>query len=81
MPSGASTGPARNLDGPDRRSDRGHFHFTKPSGTADTSRTDLTVRLSRDDGASRPDHALLKPGASGYSTMAVLAEEPGPGDP
>ncbi|OLT12590.1 hypothetical protein BJF79_21930 [Actinomadura sp. CNU-125] len=42
------------------------------SNTADTSRTDLTVRLSRDDGASWPHHALVKPGASGYSTMAVL---------
>ncbi|QFG22782.1 exo-alpha-sialidase [Actinomadura sp. WMMB 499] len=44
------------------------------SNTADTSRTDLTVRLSRDDGASWPHHALLKPGASGYSTLAVLPD-------
>ncbi|RSN51693.1 sialidase family protein [Actinomadura sp. WAC 06369] len=44
------------------------------SNTADTSRTDLTVRLSRDDGVSWPRHALIKPGASGYSTMAVLAD-------
>ncbi|TDC44941.1 exo-alpha-sialidase [Actinomadura sp. KC345] len=39
-----------------------------------TGRNDLTVRVSRDDGASRPEAALLKPGAAGYSTMAVLAD-------
>ncbi|TYB41866.1 sialidase family protein [Actinomadura chibensis] len=44
------------------------------SNNAAASRTDLTVRLSSDDGASWPRHALLKPGAAGYSTMAVLAD-------
>ncbi|MEU8340836.1 sialidase family protein [Spirillospora sp. NPDC048832] len=44
------------------------------SNNAATSRTDLTVRVSRDDGASWPRHALIKPGAAGYSTMAVLAD-------
>ncbi|WP_165970725.1 sialidase family protein [Actinomadura sp. 6K520] len=44
------------------------------SNNAATDRTDLTVRVSRDDGASWPAHALLKPGAAGYSTMAVLAD-------
>ncbi|MEU4690418.1 exo-alpha-sialidase [Actinoplanes sp. NPDC023714] len=38
------------------------------------SRNDLTVRLSTDDGASWPARALVKPGAAGYSTMAVLAD-------
>ncbi|MEV4678338.1 sialidase family protein [Actinomadura sp. NPDC049382] len=37
------------------------------------ARTDLTGRVSRDDGASWPHQALIKPGAAGYSTMAVLA--------
>lgn len=44
------------------------------SNNAATSRTDLTVRVSRDDGASWPHDALLKPGTAGYSTMAVLAD-------
>ncbi|MEU4421747.1 exo-alpha-sialidase [Actinoplanes sp. NPDC024001] len=35
-------------------------------------RSDLTVRLSTDDGASWPARALIKPGGAGYSTMAVL---------
>ncbi|MFG1945344.1 exo-alpha-sialidase [Nonomuraea sp. NPDC048826] len=38
-----------------------------------TARNDLTVRLSTNDGASWPARALIKPGAAGYSTMAVLA--------
>ena len=37
-----------------------------------TSRTDLTVRLSADDGRTWPARALVAPGAAGYSTMAVL---------
>ncbi|MEV4481372.1 exo-alpha-sialidase [Micromonospora coxensis] len=37
-----------------------------------SGRTNLTVRLSTDDGAGWPARALLKPGAAGYSTMAVL---------
>ncbi|MEV5709583.1 sialidase family protein [Actinoallomurus sp. NPDC052274] len=44
------------------------------SNNAATGRTDLTVRLSRDDGSSWPQEALLKPGAAGYSTMAVLPD-------
>ncbi|TMR28825.1 sialidase family protein, partial [Actinomadura geliboluensis] len=44
------------------------------SNNAATSRTDLTVRVSRDDGATWPHQALIKPGAAGYSTMAVLAD-------
>ncbi|AXK32828.1 DUF756 domain-containing protein [Streptomyces armeniacus] len=44
--------------------------FSNPASS--TSRTDLTVRLSEDDGASWPYAALLKPGTAGYSTMAVL---------
>lgn len=60
-------------------------HLTPAEGTpktTDTSlfsnpahanqRNDLTVRLSSDDGATRPDSALLAPGTAGYSTMAVL---------
>lgn len=39
-----------------------------------TTRNDLTVRLSTDDGASWPARALLKPGGAGYSTMAVLSD-------
>ncbi|MFG3704665.1 exo-alpha-sialidase [Micromonospora sp. NPDC047670] len=38
-----------------------------------TARENLTVRLSTDDGASWPARALVRPGAAGYSTMAVLA--------
>lgn len=38
-----------------------------------TARSDLTVRLSTDDGATWPVRALIKPGAAGYSTMAVLS--------
>lgn len=38
-----------------------------------TARNDLTVRLSTDDGTTWPARALVKPGAAGYSTMAVLA--------
>ncbi|MEW2352317.1 sialidase family protein [Spirillospora sp. NPDC029432] len=44
------------------------------SNTAATSRTNLTVRVSRDDGTSWPREALVKPGAAGYSTMAVLPD-------
>ncbi|QKW37772.1 exo-alpha-sialidase [Actinomadura sp. NAK00032] len=44
------------------------------SNNAATSRTDLTVRVSRDDSATWPHQALIKPGAAGYSTMAVLAD-------
>ncbi|MEV0193510.1 sialidase family protein [Kitasatospora purpeofusca] len=36
------------------------------------TRSDLTVRVSRDDGASWPHEALLKSGPSGYSSTAVL---------
>ncbi|MFI6517690.1 exo-alpha-sialidase [Spirillospora sp. NPDC050679] len=44
------------------------------SNNAATSRTELTVRVSRDDGASWPRSALIKPGAAGYSTMAVMPD-------
>ncbi|WP_217919654.1 sialidase family protein, partial [Actinomadura sp. BRA 177] len=44
------------------------------SNNAATSRTDLTIRVSRDDAASWPHEALIKPGTAGYSTMAVLAD-------
>lgn len=44
------------------------------SNNAADDRTDLTVRVSRDDGASWPRAALIKPGTAGYSTMAVLAD-------
>lgn len=42
------------------------------SNAAGSSRTDLTVRVSRDDGASWPHEALLAAGTAGYSTTAVL---------
>ena len=44
-------------------------------GTNDgtTSRVNLTVRLSTDDGASWPDSALLVPGTAGCSTTAAGA--------
>ncbi|GHH66842.1 hypothetical protein GCM10017673_13040 [Streptosporangium violaceochromogenes] len=38
-----------------------------------TSRNDLTVRLSEDDGAHWTARALVRPGSAGYSTTAVLA--------
>ena len=44
------------------------------SNNAATSRTGLTIRVSRDDGASWPHEALIKPGTAGYSTMAVLPD-------
>ncbi|MGW2282107.1 exo-alpha-sialidase [Streptomyces sp. NPDC001770] len=37
------------------------------------SRSELTVQVSEDDGASRRHRVLIKSGAAGYSTMAVLA--------
>ncbi|WP_435130133.1 sialidase family protein [Actinacidiphila sp. bgisy144] len=37
-----------------------------------SSRSELTVRVSSDDGASWPRQALVKSGAAGYSTLAVL---------
>ncbi|GGM48630.1 exo-alpha-sialidase [Dactylosporangium sucinum] len=43
------------------------------NNASSSSRNNLTVRLSTDNGASWPARALLKPGAAGYSTMAVLA--------
>ncbi|MER7366908.1 sialidase family protein [Nonomuraea wenchangensis] len=44
------------------------------SGNAHASaRSDLTVRLSTDDGATWPTRALIRTGTAGYSTMAVLA--------
>jgi sialidase-1 len=43
------------------------------SGNASgTSRSELTVHVSDDDGASWPRQALIKSGTAGYSTMAVL---------
>ena len=39
-----------------------------------SARSNLTVRLSTDDGASWPNSALLVPGTAGYSTTAVLAD-------
>ncbi|MFD0257246.1 exo-alpha-sialidase [Kitasatospora indigofera] len=44
------------------------------ASTDNAARPDLTVRVSRDDGASWPHEVLLKAGASGYSSMAVLAD-------
>ncbi|MFS8197469.1 exo-alpha-sialidase [Streptomyces sp. CWNU-52B] len=45
------------------------------SGNASgSSRDDLTVRVSEDDGVSWPHQVLIKPGAAGYSTMAVLGD-------
>lgn len=46
--------------------------FSNPASTS--ARDDLTVRTSSDDGASWSDGALIKPGAAGYSTMAVLED-------
>ncbi|WP_328470379.1 exo-alpha-sialidase [Streptomyces sp. NBC_00448] len=37
-----------------------------------SSRSELTVRVSQDDGASWPYQALVKSGDAGYSTLAVL---------
>ncbi|MEU1085627.1 exo-alpha-sialidase [Streptomyces sp. NPDC005892] len=43
------------------------------SGNASAAgRNELTVRVSEDDGASWQHEVLIKPGAAGYSTMAVL---------
>jgi sialidase-1 len=39
-----------------------------------SSRVDLTVRYSTDDGATWPYAALLVPGTAGYSTMGVLGD-------
>ena len=45
------------------------------SNTPSTTRRDeLTVRLSRDDGAHWPHRAVLKSGRAGYSTLAVLRD-------
>ena len=46
--------------------------FSNPASTS--SRVNLTVRMSTDDGASWPSAALLVPGTAGYSTMAVLTD-------
>ncbi len=44
------------------------------SASTSSTRPDLTVRVSRDDGASWPHEVLLKAGQSGYSSMAVLPD-------
>ncbi|NGO69900.1 sialidase family protein [Streptomyces boncukensis] len=45
------------------------------SNTASAERRhELTVRYSRDDGASWPYRAVLKPGLAGYSALAVLRD-------
>ncbi|MEV4135469.1 exo-alpha-sialidase [Dactylosporangium sp. NPDC049742] len=44
------------------------------NNASSSARNNLTVRLSTDNGATWPTRALLKPGAAGYSTMAVLAD-------
>ncbi|WP_405461290.1 exo-alpha-sialidase [Streptomyces sp. NBC_00101] len=45
------------------------------SGNASSSgRNELTVRVSEDDGASWRHHVLIKSGAAGYSTAAVLGD-------
>ncbi|MET9218820.1 exo-alpha-sialidase [Streptomyces sp. NPDC003300] len=42
------------------------------SNNASTARSELTVRVSQDDGATWPHQALIKSKAAGYSTLAVL---------
>ncbi|MEU4626323.1 exo-alpha-sialidase [Actinoplanes sp. NPDC023801] len=44
------------------------------NNASSSARSNLTVRLSTDDGATWPARALIKPGAAGYSTMAVLGD-------
>ncbi|MFE2379637.1 exo-alpha-sialidase [Streptomyces sp. NPDC059398] len=45
---------------------------TVQSNNASTGRSELTVRTSDDDGVTWPHQVLVKPGAAGYSTTAVL---------
>lgn len=58
--------------------DGGHDPLTTPvalhSNVVGAGRTDLTLRVSTDDGVSWGDQVLLASGAAGYSTMAVLAD-------
>lgn len=42
------------------------------SNNASADRSELTVRVSEDDGVTWPHQVLIKPGAAGYSTTAVL---------
>jgi sialidase-1 len=44
------------------------------SNVIGVGRTDLTVRLSTDDGVSWPRTGVIAPGLAGYSTTAVLAD-------
>lgn len=46
--------------------------FTNPASA--TARTQLTIRLSEDDGRSWPRSLLLEAGSSGYSSPAELAD-------
>lgn len=46
--------------------------FTNPAST--TARTQLTIRLSDDDGRTWPRSLLLEAGSSGYSSPAELAD-------
>ncbi|WP_329164635.1 exo-alpha-sialidase [Streptomyces sp. NBC_01267] len=42
------------------------------SNNASTGRSELTVRVSKDDGVTWPHQVLIKSGEAGYSTTAVL---------
>jgi len=48
--------------------------FSNPAST--TSRSQMTVRVSRDDGKSWPTSRLLHQGPAAYSCLAVLADGP-----
>ncbi|GAA2074789.1 hypothetical protein GCM10009801_28990 [Streptomyces albiaxialis] len=82
-------GPMRRADAlPDPANNADEISYLRPvpgrpgltrtvlfSNTASaTRRHELTVRLSRDDGAHWPYRAVLKPGRAGYSAMAVLRD-------
>lgn len=45
---------------------------TVQSNNASADRSELTVRVSEDDGVTWPHQVLIKSGAAGYSTTAVL---------
>lgn len=50
-------------------------HWLLFSNTADSAkRVNLTLRLSCDDGATWPARQAIEPGASGYSTLAMMPD-------
>ncbi|WP_405783385.1 exo-alpha-sialidase [Streptomyces sp. NBC_00859] len=48
--------------------------MAQSNNASSAGRSELTVRVSEDDGVTWPHQVLIKPGAAGYSTTAILGD-------